>query len=143
MTASIGFTNADLDLIWKGALPVPTDEERLAALLGIVNPTRWHEIDNLLQRQTDSNPDLVDLFERVAADVSDWQHIIRLRAKLRLQLTATQDAARDVLKTLDALSGPEVFDVEYAEGGSDMRHFLEDAARLLRAAGRANPVRED
>lgn len=140
------YTDADLDQIFAGTLPVPTDEEGLAALLRLLNVTRWHRIEDLLQKQTDSNPDMIDQFDRVAAEVRHALYTEKLRAQLRLDLAGAQDSARAVLKTLDVLSGNEIYDVEYAEGGTDaadMRRFLEDAARLLRAAERANPVKAD
>jgi hypothetical protein len=46
---------------------------------------------------------------------------------------------------LDALVSPGVYDLDYAEAPAvdDMRRFLEDAARMVRAAQALNPARPE
>lgn len=63
------------------------------------------------------------------------------RAALANHLQAAINSVDLATRTLSELSGPQLFDVEYAEGhaGRDMAHWLNEARRVLSAAAAINP----
>lgn len=68
-----------------------------------------------------------------------------LRGELRLNLAAAIRSVDTIVRDLDDLSRDDLYDVEYAEGGwdvRDMRTFLADARRFIVAAQALNPCRD-
>jgi hypothetical protein len=120
--------------------PVTTDPVELAEVL---RGLPWHqrgEIRDRLVVQLGDEDAAWRLYDSVESGVRHEESVTRLRAELRQALVAIETDLRRVTGVLDELSS-DVYDVEYAEGGAsdDMRAFLADAARMVRAALALNP----
>lgn len=123
--------------------PLPTDRYELAEYLRAVPHHDWQDIERQLRAQVGNDREALRVFEAAESDVLHENAIIGARNDLRRALDDATAGVGFALGALDELGGT-AWDVEYAEGGdTDMRGFLNDAARSLRAAAALNPVRED
>lgn len=127
-----------------GALPaVPDLLEELVPWLDAQPMSQWgaHRL-RLTERIGRDGADA--LFDRAEREIMHGREIDSLRASLRNHLDSAGFALGGALATLDALASDRVYDVEYAEGqaAEDMRAFLADAQRFVRAARALNPVPE-
>ena len=123
--------------------PLPTDRwELTSVLLGLHGQDgRWAEVERRLREQIGDEAKALGVFEEAERDAL---HFLAIRSHRNDLCRALDDAAagiRSALNALDVLTSESVYDVEYAEGvdAADMRAFLADAARALRAAAALNP----
>lgn len=122
---------------------IPTDPQALYEYLRKLTPAEHCDVADRLSVQLGGTPPAidraVDLVEDTLRAIAHDDLIDRLRASLAEHLATAAAEVQAARNAVDRLSAPDVFDVEYAEGGWDLRAFLDDAGRMLRAAAAANP----
>lgn len=116
---------------------VPTDLNALVALLGATPPDERAAIHDRLVTQLADRDEAWKIFAAAESEVEHDEEIIRLRAELREALAAAEAGVLRVSGVVNELAN--IYDVEYAEGAHDLRAFLTDAARMIRAATALNP----
>lgn len=135
-------------------MTVPTEvRDRVSALMDRVDRNNWHtEIEGRLRSGTihelDPHLRLAKLDGDALASVmteaeEEWQHgqsILTGRKELHVCIQEALHAVQMVKRQLKNLD--ELGDVEYMGGNADVEHFLEEAARALRAAQALKPTDE-
>jgi hypothetical protein len=122
--------------------PDPTSHDELVALLRGKQWQAKEQIRKDLFAQVADEDRAWSIFNNAEDQVRYEDTITRLRGELREALDAAENGLRRVNQVLDELCGDELYDTEYTESGhhvSDMREFLSDAARMVRAASALNP----
>jgi hypothetical protein len=120
---------------------VPTGIDALAELLGATPPDEWDAIHARLASQLGDKDEAWKIHFNAVSQVEHDEEIARLRAELREALAAAEAGVLRVTGVVNELASHTVYDVEYAEGAHahDMRAFLLDAGRMIRAATALNP----
>lgn len=128
------------------AEPVPTEPQPLYLYLRELDPAEQAGTADRLAMQLGGTPEAInraaDLVGRALSLIANEDMIDQLREHLAESLAVAIDAIRASTNAVDRLSSDDVFDVEYAEGGQpvwDLRGFLADAGRFVRAAAALNP----
>ena len=120
--------------------PIPVDSYDLAQRLGSLPQAQWPELLDQLGRQLDDEAAALRIFTAAEDHVLHDRAVDEARAELRRALGSAAAGVGEALAALDRLSA-DAWDVEYAESGADdVRAFLDDAARAIRAATALNPV---
>lgn len=126
------------------AAPIATDYLSLYRLVeaALGNPDQIFEITRRLAATT-GNPHAAEKqIDGILHDIAAAAAAADLRAGLRRSLAGAEHAITQALRVLADLGGGAVFDEEYVgSAGADMRSFLRDAARALRAADALDPCR--
>ncbi|MEU7590648.1 hypothetical protein AB0A95_30700 [Micromonospora sp. NPDC049230] len=124
--------------------PIPTDVQGLFEYLRTMNGWQQSAVADRLAIQLGGTPEAIDraadLMTRALSLVAQEILILELRQHLADTLAAAADTIKDGLNTIDRLASEDVYDVEFAEGGWDMRGFLSDAGRFISAASALNPA---
>lgn len=128
---------------------IPTEPTELEALLRKLTPGAQTEVADLLAAQLGGTPEAIeratDLVWRALGAIENENAIVQERANLAQHIADALASIRAADASLTNLCG-DLYDVEYAEGGQrvlDLRTFLDDAARLVRAAAAFNPCPPD
>lgn len=128
--------------------------ERLAELLEKTETGRWEELEHRLEAGTLGELDRrlklppldgeegVLLFEAAREQAERGMLVVRHRRLLHQQIEATQAAIARALQTVETLD-EALGDPEYQGGHADTEHYLNEAARSLRAAQRVKPTDKD
>lgn len=124
---------------------VPTDRAGLFDFLRKLTPWEQSDVTDRLAVQLGGSPEAIEracaLVDVSLQDIAQDNAIDRERANLAQHLAAAAQSLQAADGSLTHLCG-DLYDVEYAEGGQrvlDLRVFLDDAARMLRAAAALNP----
>lgn len=89
-----------------------------------------------------TNTDPPDGVEQLADNDDEFHYRLTVKAEhaLHTSLTAAEAALDSAIRARTKLID-ELYHVEHAEGPADLGHFLNDAARAVRAALAVNPTR--
>lgn len=128
------------------AEPIPTDPGGLYDVLRELPPGAQCEVADILGVQLGGTPDAIaracEMVDEALGTIAHEEEIDRERAHFAECIAAARKAVAATQASLATLSGDAMYDVDYAEGGQrvlDLRAFLDDAARMLRAAAAINP----
>ncbi|MFI7608827.1 hypothetical protein ACIBTV_27455 [Micromonospora sp. NPDC049366] len=134
----------DTDTPAPAAEPIPTEPQALYHFLRKLPPGAQAQTADLLGVQLGGTPEAIeracDLVDRELRVIAHEDEIVERRGEFADALAAGVQAVIDARHTLARLI--ELYDVEYAEGGQDvldLTAFLDDAARMFRAAVKLNP----
>lgn len=120
---------------------LPTDRAALYTLLAATDQQGRNALLTRLESQVGVDQ-AWKMFNSIDSEIRNGEQIAEARTDLRRQLHNVE-LALDAARRVHAQLTGDLYDVEYAEGGYLLRHYLEATELAIRTAVAVNPCRDE